>query len=126
MPDKEATMDGGMEDSSFSPKTTQGLTEKELAETGEKPSNPDAEIIIRQICENTGATREQVYRAIQRANSMEKEGKVKSNFLKLVEAISATIAKEDLLKNNTPDEFYPKEKTPQEKKKKLIRQLYAN
>jgi len=35
---------------------------------------------------------------------MEKEGKVRSNYLKLVETIAGSIVKEDLVKNSNPKE----------------------
>jgi len=76
-----------------------------------------AKLIIQQIAQNTGANAAQVQEAIKRANRMEKEGKVKSNYLKLVEAIAETVVKEDLVKNSSLNK--------KNKKKDLFKSLYA-
>jgi len=59
-----------------------------------------ADILLKQLCETTGATLNQLQKAIKRANRMGEEGKIKGNYLKLVESIAKTVVKEDLLKNS--------------------------
>ncbi|MCF8011137.1 MAG: hypothetical protein K9L17_06670 [Clostridiales bacterium] len=48
---------------------------------------------------------------------MDREGKVKSNYLKLVESIASTIVKEDLIKNSAENER-------DQKRKEFIQSLY--
>lgn len=85
----------------------------------------DATLIIKSICNNTGATQEQVRIAVKRAENMEKKGKVKGNFIKLVEAITATIVKEDLLKNSRKTIMTGDEEVNL-KKKDFIKSLYMS
>jgi hypothetical protein len=85
----------------------------------------DATLIIKSICDNTGATQEQVRMAVKRAENMEKKGKVKGNFIKLVEAITATIVKEDLLKNSRKTIMTGDEEVNL-KKKDFIKSLYMS
>ncbi|SFR12544.1 hypothetical protein [Desulfoscipio geothermicus] len=114
-------MDGGTDGPSANTKNSVQPTEQPGA------NNYQAKLIIRQIMKNTGATSEQVQRAISRANFMEKEGKVRGNYLKLVEAITDTIVKEDLLKQNGQNELNSGEKEKiGDGKKKLIQTLYMS
>ncbi|MTI84359.1 MAG: hypothetical protein FH756_10740 [Firmicutes bacterium] len=93
------------------------------ADDTEQQESLGVKLVIQQICQNTGANAVQVQQAIKRANQMEQEGKVRSNYLKLVETIAGNIVKEDLVKNSNPSE---REKREQEKSdKEFYRDLYA-
>ncbi|MTI82383.1 MAG: hypothetical protein FH756_00480 [Firmicutes bacterium] len=93
------------------------------SDTAEQQESLGAKLVIQQICQNTGANAVQVQEAIKRANRMEREGKVRSNYLKLVEAIAGSIVKEDLVKESNPTE---REKREQERQdKEFFRDLYA-
>lgn len=78
------------------------------------------ERLINEICFKMNATPAQVKEAIRRANEMSELGKVKSNYIGLVYAITNTVVQEDALKG-----FGKKGINPQEvKKKSLVRGLY--
>lgn len=79
--------------------------------------------VIKQLCENTGASINQVREAVRRANQLEKEGKLKGNYLKLVESIARTVIQEDLVKNSGLDDYGG---TRQNTKKDLIKSLYRS
>jgi len=81
-----------------------------------------ADILLKQLCETTGATINQLQEAIKRANRMGEEGKIKGNYLKLVESIARTVVKEDLLKNSGSSEEDGKKNT----KKEIIKSLYIS
>lgn len=78
--------------------------------------------LLTELCQNTGASPGQVREAIRRANQMEEQGKLKGNYLKLVECIAKTVVREDLVKPNgaTGNE------TKNESKKDLIKSLYRS
>jgi len=103
-------------DGSMDGQASNNLHEKQTIDS-EHLESLGAKLIIQQIAQNTGANAAQVQEAIKRANQMEKEGKVKSNYLKLVEAIAETVVKEDLVKNTIQNK--------KDKKKDLFKSLYA-
>ncbi|WP_051273724.1 hypothetical protein [Desulfotruncus alcoholivorax] len=83
--------------------------------------------IIKELCQNTGANPVQVQEAIRRANQIEERGRLKGNYLKLVESIARTIVKEDLVKSRSPDNGeVSKSETRNKNKKELIKSLYRN
>lgn len=83
--------------------------------------------VIKELCQNTGANPGQVKKAIRRANQIEQQGKLKGNYLKLVESIARTIVKEDLVKGQSHDRGeVTKIENNNESKKDLIKSLYRS
>ena len=83
--------------------------------------------IINELCQKTGAKPSQVQRAIMRANEIEEQGKLKGNYLGLIESIARTIVKEDLVKSQNPDRGeVTKSKSNKKSKKELIKSLYMS
>jgi len=78
--------------------------------------------LLTEICQNTGASPGQVREAIRRANQMEEQGKIKGNYLKLVESIAGTVVKEDLIRPNGANA----NETVNKSKKDLIKSLYRS
>jgi len=96
---------------------------RRLDQNSERHETPQASKVIKQLCENTGASINQVREAVRRANQLEKEGKLKGNYLKLVESIARTVIQEDLVKNSGLDDYGG---TRQNTKKDLIKSLYRS
>jgi len=121
---------------------TDGLTDREPAiikkpeqnrnslmsnETDNEQEELSQGIAINQLCQNTGASPGQVQEAIRRANQIEEQGKLKGNYLKLVECIARTVVKEDLVKNKSSDKRgAAKNETKNESKKDLVKSLYLS
>ncbi|WP_027365837.1 hypothetical protein [Desulfotruncus alcoholivorax] len=87
--------------------------------------------LIKELCLSTGASPGQVQKAIRRANQIEEQGKLKGNYLGLVESIARTIIKEDLVKRQSIDggevpRNECKAKNENENKRDLIKSLYRN
>ncbi|ACV62278.1 hypothetical protein Dtox_1403 [Desulfofarcimen acetoxidans DSM 771] len=86
----------------------------------------NTEELLAELVNRTGASKEQVCRAVQRTKEFEAQGKVKKSFMGLLFSVIETIKTEDTAKGLTSEIKEGNSAAASEKQKRLLESLYMN